>query len=88
MNPEKSIHDLINEISSSGKDERIIAKTITTVIARLSKDTIKSIDELNGTIAENSKSSHILSKRLFCLNLILAIATFVGVVFTVLSFYK
>ncbi len=58
------------------------------ILIRCTEDIEISINGLKEQLAENAKSSDKLSERVFCLNIILTIATVIGAIATVLIAVK
>lgn len=58
------------------------------LIAKISNDMCFSLEKLNSSVEASVVSSNKLSKKIFWLNIVLAIATTVGAIATVVIAYK
>jgi hypothetical protein len=86
----RSTDELINEIASPMASPNGVGyeRAKAELTAKLAQDIKTSLDTLNLSIVDSSRSSENLGKKIFWLNIILALATSVGAIATAFIAYK
>lgn len=88
INERKSVENLIEYLSDAGPPGSFAYEKVRlNVLARLVKSLTQSISNLDSSMNANAKSSQLLSKRVFSLNIILTIATVVGAIVAIIALF-
>ncbi len=85
----KSKKELLSEfdtyyVKPENKDHQIIKQAI---LVKCTEDVENSINSLERSLSANAQSSQQLATKVFHLNIILAIATIVGIFFAIIKFF-